>query len=219
MNPTSSLPQSICLECLSQLNQFYSFYTSSNENQVILGIIFSDKTPEEIAEESRLEVERVPLRKFVVIQSNSETYENQDEDWQTSEGEDEKSDGLLATKIETKSIKTSKRAKILKKKKYDRFDCYICDESLETNLLLTEHFKLKHSKSKIKYKCFVCSKIVDRYRSYTRHIQTHQEKRFTCDQCQKSFSQKITLVQHLHSHSTLKNYGNLLITLFLKCTV
>lgn len=213
MNPTSSLPQSICLECLTQLNQFYTFYTSSNENQVILGIIFSDKTPEEIAEESRLEVERVPSRKFVVIPSNSESYENQDEDWQSSEGEDEKSDGLLETKVEAKSTKTSRRAKVLKKKKYDRFDCYICDESLETNLLLTEHFKLKHSKSKIKYKCFVCSKIVDRYRSYTRHIQTHQEKRFTCDQCQKSFSQKITLVQHLHSHSTLKNYGNLLIKL------
>lgn len=52
----------------------------------------------------------------------------------------------------------------------------------------------------------MCPNYVKKYRSFTRHIESHSEKRFACDICDRNFSQKITLVQHLNCHSNVKSY-------------
>lgn len=93
-----------------------------------------------------------------------------------------------------------------KKRKFDRFDCYLCDERLSGNLKFVQHFAEVHPTAEIRYSCFLCSSYVKKYRSYTRHLESHTDKRFSCDICQRVFSQKITLIQHMNSHSNLKTY-------------
>lgn len=111
----------------------------------------------------------------------------------------EDSADLNATETKPESVQTPK-------KKFDRFDCYLCNKQFPGNLKFMQHFTDEHPESEIRYTCFVCQAFVKKYRSYTRHLESHSTKRFTCDKCDKSFSQKITLVQHLNSHSLVKTY-------------
>ena len=71
------------------------------------------------------------------------------------------------------SLNTSK-----KRNKYDRFDCYLCNQQLSGNFLFLKHFAANHPKQEIQYQCFVCKAFVKKYRSYTRHLESHDEKRF-----------------------------------------
>lgn len=93
------------------------------------------------------------------------------------------------------------------RRKFDRFDCYLCNQQLPGNLQFIQHFNTAHKNQEIKYKCHFCNNFVKKYRSFTRHIESHvSEKRFVCDICELKFSQKITLQNHLTSHFTLKKF-------------
>jgi hypothetical protein len=65
-----------------------------------------------------------------------------------------------------------------KKKKYNRFDCFICKSSLSGNFQFIAHFTKDHPNEALRYQCYVCESQLKSYRSYTRHIESHFEKRF-----------------------------------------
>lgn len=109
-------------------------------------------------------------------------------------------------KHEEKTPKIDTTYESKSKKKFDRFDCYVCQKKLSGNFEFLKHFSVSHPKDEVKYQCYICNGFVKKYRSYTRHIEGHVEKRFECDICNLKFSQKITLVTHLSSHSNLKKF-------------
>lgn len=76
--------------------------------------------------------------------------------------------------IEEVSVKEESRAR----RKFDRFDCYVCNEKLPGNYPFVQHFEANHPDKELKYQCYVCSGFVKKYRSFTRHIESHIEKRF-----------------------------------------
>lgn len=197
--PASTLPTNICLECLTKLNQFNEFFTATKESQEILRIVFAEKAeiPAEIERVALGDETQRPEEEFLLFQEiASETHFSNHENLEQHVPEDQE---LIKQKpLHVKSLS--------KKKKFDRFDCYICKEQLSGNLKLLQHFNKDHPSAEIRYSCFLCPTFVKKYRSYTRHIESHSEKRFTCDICDKSFSQKITLVQHLNCHSNVRSY-------------
>jgi hypothetical protein len=75
--------------------------------------------------------------------------------------------------INIDSINASK-----KRNRYDRFDCYLCNQQLTGNFLFLKHFATNHPKQEVRYQCFICKGFVKKYRSYTRHLESHDEKRF-----------------------------------------
>ena len=192
------MPRSICLECITKLNQFNEFFTSSKENQIILEIIFG---PEKLEGD---DVKDTSAKEQVFI---IEEIEEVNEDYSFDNFEEPVPVANLPRPSLSSTIQLSPPAQSSlepptpKKKKFDRFDCYVCQEQLSGNNKFVQHFKDDHPSSECRYTCFVCNKQVGKYRSYTRHIESHKEKRFSCDVCDRNFSQKITLAQHLNTHS------------------
>lgn len=174
------------MECLTKLNQFNDFFTTSQENQEILKIVFAENNettdimPEEENCHGESQFSELPAERNFSF----DIEKHQNDDIQQ------------AMQVENQRMR----------RKFNRFDCHLCEEQMSTNLKLIQHFNKNHPSAEIRYSCFLCPTFVKKYRSYTRHIQSHSNKRFTCDLCQKSFSQKITLIQHLNSHSKIKPY-------------
>lgn len=187
MKARSKLPSNICLECLTKLNQFNEFFTTIHENQEILKIVFGEKE-----EQTKSAVDCISTKDEIMILQESVVIETHFA-------------SLEESSVQFEEIPESGE-KLRKKKKIDRFDCYICSERLSCNLKFIQHFTLHHGSAEIRYSCFFCPKYVKKYRSYTRHLESHSQKRFTCDLCLRSFTQKITLAQHLNCHSNLKSY-------------
>lgn len=203
----SKFPSSICLECLTKLNHFNEFFTSSTENQCVLQIIFGKDD-----EEEESSVEPTTVKQIEPVSTSSICYEPQSE---TSKEQffiiEEFNTDADATQFSDEVQTTDTKFKVdttqTPRKKFNRFDCFLCNEQFPVNLKFTQHFAEQHPGSEIRYQCFVCRAFVGTYRSFTRHIESHsQPKRFSCDKCNSSFSQKITLVQHLKSHSQIKSY-------------
>lgn len=205
MSDNSKLPKNICLECLTKLNQFNEFYTNSQENQVILQIIFGEKT--EICSPSAIELKEAENAQVYIIEEIETENSALGDDHSLAifePIEDDSNSDTMEKKPPTPTPPEQKN--IRKKRKFDRFDCYICDEQLPGNLNFLQHFGEFHPSDEIRYACFICPKYVKKYRSYTRHIESHSAKRFACDICDKIFSQKITLIQHLNCHSNIKSF-------------
>lgn len=190
---------------MKNLNQFNDFFTTSRENQVILGIIFG-----ETIEPSKPDAEKVSSKEkhdekdiFIIAEYSM------DNELTESRIEEQEFEDQIEMTVEDQADDTTleiSQASTAKKRKFDRFDCHVCKEQLPGNNKFVQHFKDAHPDSELHYSCYLCQKLVSRYRSYTRHIESHAEKRFNCDVCDRTFSQKITLVQHLNSHSSLKAY-------------
>jgi len=192
VHEASKLPKTICLDCLTKLNQFNEFFTTTNENQVILEIVFGEKSEVAPATEEVIEefyVKEVKEVEEIIVQEIGMEHDD---------ALDEENEVIFEI--------TQPEETTTKKRKFDRFDCYICNQKLTSNFAFIQHMNKQHAGKEIRYSCFYCPNYVKKYRSFTRHLESHQAKRFTCDICQRSFSQKITLVQHINSHSSAKLY-------------
>ena len=200
MTDNNNLPSSICLECLTKLNQFNDFFNTAHESQEILKIIFAEKGLGDPEPETTHEEAKQAKEQFFIIQEVSE-FLSQEENSELSEPVPEHPLEV----VEPNSLPSTQET-LSKKKKFNRFDCFLCKEQLSGNLKLIQHFSKSHPSDELRYLCYMCPTYVKKYRSYTRHIESHSEKRFACDICDRSFSQKITLVQHLNCHSSIKSY-------------
>jgi uncharacterized Zn-finger protein len=229
----SLLPKQLCLDCLTKLNQFNEFYVQTHENQVILQVLFGEKC-ETLNESTQNKSPAKCIQRStqtdapVKTQSSSETYilienfqtdNNQNSNYvgdETILEEDETSQDTSKLEIEEQleimeedddiTSLNSPLNETKNRKKFDRFDCYLCKKQLTGNFQFLKHFSTAHPKDEIRYQCFICQGFVKKYRSYTRHIESHTGRRFECDVCNQKFSQKITLVTHLSSHSSLKKF-------------
>lgn len=198
----SQLPNRICLDCLSKLNNFNEFFTQSNENQVILQVLFNEKPePNEIISPRKISITSHEIstqtdpseRYFIIEELTSEDNEPQqisivtehDDVSQEARNDDfdvaveldssfiVKDDYNSIKHLEIDTLNTSK-----KRNRYDRFDCYVCNQQLAGNFLFLKHFATNHPKQEIRYQCYVCKGYVKKYRSYTRHLDSHDEKKF-----------------------------------------
>ena len=73
--------------------------------------------------------------------------------------------------------------------KVKQYKCNVCDQSFVYQSKLKQH-KWQHTKLKM-YECFHggCNKKYRHPQDLIRHIQTHQEKSFECDFCEKKFAE------------------------------
>ncbi|KAL7027431.1 hypothetical protein ACKWTF_005440 [Chironomus riparius] len=220
----SQLPNRICLECLSKLNNFNEFFIQSNENQVILQVLFNEKPelseivpPKMPIPKTEISTQTDPSERYFIIEElTSEDNEQPQiqivtEDEISQEARDEENYDVTIEADNSFAIKDEQQMDLglnasKKRNRYDRFDCYLCNQQMAGNFLFLKHFATSHPKQEVRYQCYVCKGFVKKYRSYTRHLESHDEKRFECDVCNQKFSQKITLITHLSSHSTVKRF-------------
>lgn len=81
------------------------------------------------------------------------------------------------------------------------FTCSICGDTFRQRDGLKRHELIKHNPTQVvKYTCEVCKKdLLSRY-SYRKHVEKHytgNKKDFKCNQCEKKFSSKASLKNHL----------------------
>lgn len=219
---SSSLPKSICLDCLTKLNQFNEFFSTTQENQVILQIIFGEKpeqphsatpqkqfTPTVAKSQPALQLEPEALEKQIVEEITTDTaLPDHDED---VKGESPKESNSISKDSSTNNSismgnfpQFSRISSTSHKNKFERFDCHLCNAQSTRNSKFISHFKEVHPDEELRYSCYHCKLLMGKYRSFIRHVASHTEKRFACDICDKNFAQKMTLVQHMNSHSSLK---------------
>ena len=86
------------------------------------------------------------------------------------------------------------------------YKCEKCDKNFPFKSLYRIHVRT-HLRSKI-YKCFAgsCNKEYKWPQDLHRHILTHLQKRYNCNMCDYSNTQKYLLKRHLKKHSDKTNY-------------
>ncbi|GBN28291.1 Zinc finger and BTB domain-containing protein 14, partial [Araneus ventricosus] len=83
------------------------------------------------------------------------------------------------------------------------FTCEICQKSFGRNDDLKKHMKT-HSKEN-NFKCNICDRSFQRKHCFAMHMQKHQEKKYDCRKCDRSFISLQHLNQHVRaSHPEIK---------------
>ncbi|GBN55829.1 Zinc finger protein 8 [Araneus ventricosus] len=83
------------------------------------------------------------------------------------------------------------------------FTCEICQISFGRNDSLKRHIKT-HSKEN-DFKCDICDRSFQRKHCFAMHMQKHQEKKYDCGKCDRSFISLQHLNQHVRvSHPEIK---------------
>jgi hypothetical protein len=153
---------------------------------VILQVLFNEK-PDPVSEISPQKISpklssEIFTQTDIIPQTPEESqfyiieeFTNDDESKQDDESQESMdADQNQITIIEEEEISTKERTR----RKFDRFDCYLCKDQLPGNFQFVQHFKKEHKDEEIKYQCYICNGFVKKYRSFTRHIESHIEKRF-----------------------------------------
>lgn len=80
------------------------------------------------------------------------------------------------------------------------FKCAVCDKSFSLKSTLNEHARVHNGD--MPFSCSICSRAFRAKSTWQRHLKTHsREKNFKCpfDGCEKAFSRKFSLTQHIRS--------------------
>ena len=87
-----------------------------------------------------------------------------------------------------------------------QYKCNVCDQRFVYQSKLKQH-KRRHTKLRM-YECFHggCNKKYRHPQDLIRHIQSHQEKIFECDFCEKKFAEKRLLKRHIVVHQNIDAY-------------
>ena len=87
-----------------------------------------------------------------------------------------------------------------------QYKCNVCDQSFVYQSKLKQH-KRRYTKLRM-YECFHggCNKKYRHPQDLIRHIQSHQEKSFECDFCEKKFAEKRLLKRHIVVHQNVDAY-------------
>lgn len=89
----------------------------------------------------------------------------------------------------------------LKHNRLDSIRCELCSKYFRSQLHLQRHTKNFHLTST--YTCHICHAQLEKFTQirFQYHVRQHGEKRFHCHFCDKSFHQKIHLVNHERTHT------------------
>ena len=89
-----------------------------------------------------------------------------------------------------------------RRKKPRKFGCKMCDKVCDSIHELNIYHQLNHN---ILY-CDICTKAFNNPASLARHKYVHQDSKFQCADCDKSFPFESSLRSHRVSHRTLASY-------------
>ena len=83
-----------------------------------------------------------------------------------------------------------------------QYACHICDKKLSEQITLRKHIVSNHEKKKI-FPCDSCQSVFDT----SEQLKTHQDTHLVCPICDKIFSRKGNVNQHLKTtHSTERDF-------------
>ena len=80
-----------------------------------------------------------------------------------------------------------------------RIQCRLCDSSFTENSTLWNHMKRKH-KNKPKEQCPICKISVLNFRQHIRRVHKSEQKVFSCNTCQETFTNNSNLKRHMETH-------------------
>lgn len=115
-------------------------------------------------------------------------------------------DSIQIDELKSPSDNESINPKQSSRIKFQNLICYECNEKCATRKDLDLHIEQIHH-ANVKYKCEFCSQLYEKYRSFTRHVQTHTNKpQYACEECGHTFAQKIGLKNHEFKHKKGRNF-------------
>ena len=91
--------------------------------------------------------------------------------------------------------------------------CEVCGKLIDNPQKLKLHIKTVHSGvekkprkvDKSDWACPICGKVVNAYLK-TKHLQTHEEAKYTCDICGKKIKTKNNFDQHMNIHMNILDF-------------
>ena len=95
----------------------------------------------------------------------------------------------------------------------DPSPCEVCGKIFDNPKKLKNHLRSMHSgkpvpkrnPDKSDWTCPICSKVVMAY-AKTRHLQIHEEPKYTCDICGKKIKTKHNFDHHMNTHMSVFNH-------------
>lgn len=86
----------------------------------------------------------------------------------------------------------------VKEKSYRKYKCRICYKEFKQSGHLDTHIKLKHSEERPFHCNFPgCNKSFPVRWALKTHVNIHKEREHSCNYCDKSFHQKVQLLNHI----------------------
>lgn len=88
-----------------------------------------------------------------------------------------------------------------------RFPCEICGKTFKKKKVLRGHIKQIHDEYGKKYRCKLCINSYSNIGNLFRHFRAihRNERKYVCDKCGKSFTQRTILTEHYASHKEFKD--------------
>ena len=79
------------------------------------------------------------------------------------------------------------------------YKCDQCIKAFNFKQNLHRHIRLIHENKKYIYECQACTKIFKSQAGLYRHVQSiHEERKFPCERCGLSFTEKQSLINHIN---------------------
>uniref|UniRef100_A0A336M4V1 CSON011847 protein n=1 Tax=Culicoides sonorensis TaxID=179676 RepID=A0A336M4V1_CULSO len=226
----SSLPELICVYCKDQVNTFYVYYRSVQENQLKLqgiGSSLSDVDKNETEQDrdcsdsdDDIKVEAFTpadpselLINSMIIKGETDEQERNEEE-QSSRKKCTKKKGTKKEKARQNQDEDESEFEKRQKEderiaKYISFKCMRCPNDKITDLTKWKiHMRRVHDEAKPSLIC--CDRKLRDRRRILYHIGFHHETEaeFECDKCSKKFKLKAYLLSHMKTHeiNTTKNF-------------
>lgn len=186
MDINDGLPQLLCVQCISQLNQASMFKAQSQQSDLYLRnkiVILKEQLLAELSAKVKIESITVPINEDQVdVPDTNEVIFSCDKCKESFDLEND-------LKIHQLSHSIS-----------NNFRCEVCKKYCSNARSLRRHIKT-HLKNK-PFNCNLCERSFSEASSYEKHKRRHSEdKRHLCNVCGKRFYEANVLAVHIRTHT------------------
>ncbi|XP_062616621.1 gastrula zinc finger protein XlCGF8.2DB-like [Saccostrea cucullata] len=83
--------------------------------------------------------------------------------------------------------------------------CETCGRGYRSKCALLKHIRIKHDQQKLAFSCDDCNKRFSDRQQLNAHLEKHDKcQRFKCDTCSETFTYRHNLTRHMKKHPTPK---------------